>query len=123
MLCEVVRSGIGVLVNQCLGCNDLVGKIGIISDVVDGWFVGYFGNVVVVLWMGYDQFKLFGGWEFGVMLVLLIWIDYMCQVLFGKLFSERKLLLGIFFVDGDWFYDEFKGDDGVKILDVEVLLI
>ena len=120
MLREVVRSGTGAAASQHLGRNDLAGKTGTTSDAVDGWFAGYAGNVVAVSWMGYDQPKSLGGREFGATVALPIWIDYMRQALSGKPPKERKPPPGVSFVDGDWFYDEFKGDDGVKALDVEV---
>jgi penicillin-binding protein 1A len=118
LLREVVRSGTGAAA-QRLGRSDLAGKTGTTSDAVDGWFAGYAGNVVAVSWMGYDQPRSLGGREFGATLALPIWIDYMRQALSGKPVSERKPPPGISYVDGDWVYDEFKGDAGVKALDVE----
>lgn len=120
MLREVVRSGTGGQATQRLGRSDLAGKTGTTSDAVDGWFAGYSGNVVAVSWMGHDQPKSLGGREFGATLALPIWIDYMRQALSGKPISERKPPPGVSFVDGDWLYDEFKGDEGIKTLDVEV---
>lgn len=120
MLREVARSGTGAQASQRLGRNDLAGKTGTTSDAVDGWFAGYSGNVVAVSWMGYDQPKSLGGREFGATLALPIWIDYMRQALSGKPPNERKPPPGVSYVDGDWLYDEFRGDDGVKTLDVEV---
>ena len=120
MLREVVRSGTGAAASQRLGRSDLAGKTGTTSDAVDGWFAGYASNVVAVSWMGYDQPKSLGGREFGATLALPIWIDYMRQALSGQPPSERKPPPGISYVDGDWLYDEFKGDAGVKALDVEV---
>ncbi len=123
MLREVVRSGTGAQASQRLGRNDLAGKTGTTSDAVDGWFAGYSGNVVAVSWMGYDQPKSLGGREFGATLALPIWIDYMRQALSGKPSNERKPPPGVSYVDGDWLYDEFKGDAGVKTLDVEESLL
>jgi len=120
MLREVVRSGTGAAASQRLGRTDLAGKTGTTSDAVDGWFAGYAGNVVAVSWMGYDQPRSLGGREFGATLALPIWIDYMRQALSGKPPSERRPPPGVSYVDGDWVYDEFKGDAGVKTLDVEV---
>jgi penicillin-binding protein 1A len=120
MLREVVSSGTGAQASQRLGRSDLAGKTGTTSDAVDGWFAGYSGNVVAVAWMGHDQPKSLGGREFGATLALPIWIDYMRQALSGKPPAERTPPPGISFVDGDWLYDEFKGAEGVKTLDVEV---
>ncbi|HEX6733820.1 MAG TPA: penicillin-binding protein 1A [Azonexus sp.] len=120
MLREVVRSGTGALASQRLGRSDLAGKTGTTSEAVDGWFAGYAGNVVAVSWMGHDRPRSLGSREFGATLALPIWIDYMRQALAGKPSSERKPPPGVAFVEGDWLYDEFKGDAGVKTLDVEV---
>jgi penicillin-binding protein 1A len=119
MLREVVTSGTGAQASSRLKRNDLAGKTGTTSDAVDGWFAGYSGNVVAVSWMGYDQPKSLGGREFGATLALPIWIDYMRQALTGKPTSERKPPPGVSYVDDDWVYDEFRGDDGIKSLDVE----
>jgi penicillin-binding protein 1A len=120
MLRQVISSGTGAQASQRLGRTDLAGKTGTTSDAIDGWFAGYSGNVVAVSWMGYDQPKSLGGREFGATLALPIWIDYMRQALSGKPVGERKPPPGVSYVDGDWVYDEFKGDEGVKALDVEV---
>ncbi len=120
MLREVTRSGTGAQASQRLGRSDLAGKTGTTSDAFDGWFAGYSGNVVAVAWMGYDQPKSLGSHEFGATLALPIWIDYMRQALAGKPITERKPPPGVSFVDGDWVYDEFKGDEGIKTLDVEM---
>jgi penicillin-binding protein 1A len=120
MLRQVVSSGTGAAASQRLGRHDLAGKTGTTSDAVDGWFAGYAANVVAVAWMGYDQPKSLGAREFGATLALPIWTDYMRQALTGKALTERTPPPGVSYVDGDWVYDEFAGDAGVKALDVEV---
>jgi penicillin-binding protein 1A len=120
MLREVVNSGTGAAAGQRLGRSDLAGKTGTTSDAFDGWFAGYAANVVAVAWMGYDQPKSLGAREFGATLALPIWADYMRQALAGKPITERTAPPGVSYVDGDWVYDEFAGDAGVKALDVEV---
>jgi penicillin-binding protein 1A len=121
MLREVAHSGTGALAGQRLGRPDVAGKTGTTSDAFDGWFAGYASDVVAVAWMGFDQPKSLGGREFGATLALPIWIDYMRQALSGKPISERSPPAGVSFVDGDWIYDEFNSDSGVKELDVESL--
>ena len=120
MLREVASSGTGAAASQRLGRHDLAGKTGTTSDAVDGWFAGYSGNIVAVSWMGHDQPRSLGAREFGATLALPMWTDYMRQALSGKPASERHPPPGVSYVDGDWLYDEFRGDDGVKVLDVEV---
>lgn len=118
MLREVAHSGTGALAGARLGRPDVAGKTGTTSDAFDGWFAGYAGNVVAVAWMGFDQPKSLGGREFGATLALPIWIDYMRQALAGKPLSERTPPAGVSFVDGDWMYDEFNGEAGIKTLDI-----
>jgi penicillin-binding protein 1A len=120
MLREVASSGTGAAASQRLGRHDLAGKTGTTSDAVDGWFAGYSGNIVAVSWMGHDQPRSLGAREFGATLALPMWTDYMRQALSGKPPSERTPPPGVSYVDGDWYYDEFIGDAGVKALDVEM---
>ncbi|MFZ2268112.1 MAG: penicillin-binding protein 1A [Azonexus sp.] len=119
LLREVAHSGTGALAGARLGRPDVAGKTGTTSDAFDGWFAGYAGDVVAVAWMGFDQPKSLGGREFGATLALPIWIDYMRQALAGKPVSERTPPAGVSFVDGDWLYDEFNGEAGVKGLDMD----
>jgi penicillin-binding protein 1A len=122
MLREVAHSGTGALAGQRLGRPDVAGKTGTTSDAFDGWFAGYAGDVVGVAWMGFDQPKSLGSREFGATLALPIWIDYMRQALAGMPISERKAPPGVSYVNGDWVYDEFNSDAGVKELDIEKIL-
>lgn len=119
MLREVAHSGTGALAGARLGRPDIAGKTGTTSDAFDGWFAGYASDVVAVAWMGFDQPKSLGGREFGATLALPIWIDYMRQALSGKAVNEKTPPAGVSFVDGDWIYDEFNGDAGIKTLDIE----
>lgn len=119
MLREVAHSGTGALAGTRLGRPDVAGKTGTTSDAFDGWFAGYAGDVVAVAWMGFDQPKSLGGREFGATLALPIWIDYMRQALAGKPVNERTPPTGVSFVDGEWIYDEFNGEAGIKTLDIE----
>lgn len=118
MLREVVSSGTGGQAMQ-LGRSDLAGKTGTTSAAVDGWFAGYSGDVVAVAWMGYDSPRSLGGREFGSTLALPIWIDFMRQALAGTPRHDRLPPPGVAQIDGDWAYDEFSGDGGVKTLDLD----
>jgi len=119
MLRDVAHSGTGALAGARLGRPDVAGKTGTTSDAFDGWFAGYASDVVAIAWMGFDQPKSLGGREFGATLALPIWIDYMRQALAGKPVADRKPPAGVSFVDGDWQYDEFIGDTGIRTLDIE----
>jgi len=120
LLREVVRSGTAAQAAQRIGRTDLAGKTGTTSDALDGWFAGYAGNIVAVAWMGYDTPRSLGGREFGASLALPIWIDYMRQALTNKPVAERAVPNGLVQSAGEWLYEEFSGDSGVKELDLEV---
>lgn len=122
MLREVAHSGTGAQAGQRLGRADLAGKTGTTSDTVDGWFAGYASDVVAVAWMGYDKPQSLGGREFGATLALPIWIDYMRQALSGKPVSEKTPPPGVSWSGGDWQYDEFNDEAGIKTLDIEPAL-
>ena len=72
---------------------------------------------VVVVAMGV---VLFLSLVAAVMVLALVWaLRAGWARLTGKPVTERKPPPGVSFVDGDWLYDEFKGDKGVKTLDIE----
>lgn len=119
MLREVVRSGTAAQAAQRLGRADLAGKTGTTSDALDGWFAGYAGNTVAVAWMGFDTPRSLGGREFGASLALPIWIDYMRQALMNKPVTGRPVPDGLVQSDGEWLYEEFSGDNGIRELDME----
>lgn len=102
---DVILCGIGVVVCK-FGCEDLVGKIGLINDYCDVWFVGFNGDLFMVVWVGFDDFSLLGCvngvGEFGVQVVLLIWMDYMGSVFKGLLVNMLFMLLGIIMFIIDW---------------------
>ena len=119
MLHDVVRYGTGASATQKLGRHDLAGKTGTTTEAVDGWFAGYAGDVVAVAWMGYDDPKSLGGREFGATLALPIWIDYMRVALAGKPETQRPVPQGLSQVNGDWIYDEFATEGGVRTIDFD----
>lgn len=119
MLRDVVRRGTGASAGQKLGRRDLAGKTGTTTDALDGWFAGYSGDVVAVGWMGYDEPKSLGGREFGATLSLPIWIDYMRVARAGKPEAEPAAPAGVSLIDGDWMYDEYVGEAGVRELDMQ----
>lgn len=50
----MIEKSYGIGVNVCF-LWDVVGKIGIINDVKDVWFVGYIDDVVVFIYVGFDN--------------------------------------------------------------------
>lgn len=106
LLQSVVQCGMGVWINV-LKCIDFVGKIGMMNDLYDVWFVGYQYMFVVIVWIGYDNLCSFGDCEIGGGLLLLVWIDYMGVVLKGVLEFKLMVLEGVELFGGELYFIEF----------------
>ena len=120
LLHEVMVSGTAAAA-QKMGRTDLSGKTGTSDDAVDCWFAGYSGNTTAVAWMGYDEPQSLGSREFGATLALPIWMDYMGVALKGKPNFVMPQPSGVSQVDGDWVYDEFQGNAGVRAIDLDLM--
>lgn len=106
-------------IGWCVGCDlqwyDIGGKIGIINSLKDVWFLGYGLGVVILVWIGFDDYCCDFGWiivfgvikdqifgyEGGVKSVQLVWDSFMKSVLEGVLEELLILLLGIVMVNID----------------------
>ncbi len=67
---------------KILGRDDLSGKTGSTNDLVDGWFVGYNGDLVATVWLGFDHPQTTH--EYGAKSALPIWIKFMKTALADK---------------------------------------
>lgn len=81
MLEGVVQRGTGAAARS-LG-RPLAGKTGTTNDAKDGWFVGFSPDLVVAVFVGYDQPESLGDRATGASLALPIWIDFMREALDG----------------------------------------
>ncbi|HMR31845.1 MAG TPA: penicillin-binding protein 1A [Geminicoccaceae bacterium] len=59
----------------------LAGKTGTTNDSKDAWFVGFSPDLVVGVWVGFDQPRSLGGKETGGSAALPIWIEVMQEAL------------------------------------------
>jgi penicillin-binding protein 1A len=59
----------------------LAGKTGTPSDYRDAWFVGYSADLVVGVWVGFDDHRSLGPGETGGHAALPIWIEFMAKAL------------------------------------------
>lgn len=82
MLEGVVRNGTAVVVNK-LGVP-VAGKTGTTNDERDAWFVGYTPDLVVGVYIGYDNPRPMGRGNTGGGLAAPIFLDFMQQALAGK---------------------------------------
>ncbi|WP_447979126.1 penicillin-binding protein 1A [Candidatus Nitrospira bockiana] len=76
---DVVQHGTGQQAKS-LG-RPLAGKTGTTNDYTDAWFIGYTPNLVVGVWVGFDDIRSLGETESGARAALPIWIDFMRQAL------------------------------------------
>lgn len=79
MLEGVIQRGTGTKAKR-LG-RYLAGKTGTTNKSVDAWFLGYSSDLVVGVYVGFDQPKSLGRREFGSSAALPIWIDFMEEAL------------------------------------------
>ncbi|WP_281646087.1 penicillin-binding protein 1A [Parendozoicomonas sp. Alg238-R29] len=76
MMKDVIQSGTGRRA-KVLMRSDLAGKTGTTNDQRDVWFSGFNPELQTTVWMGFDQPKTLGRWEYGANAALPIWIDFM----------------------------------------------
>ncbi len=82
MLRGVVERGTAAAASQ-LG-RTLAGKTGTTNDAKDTWFMGFSPDLVVGVWMGYDQPESLGNHETGAVVALPVWMEVMRGALEGK---------------------------------------
>ncbi len=119
LLQEVTRSGTAAKAQAQLKRPDIYGKTGTTNDSMDAWFAGYQQEVVAVVWIGYDQPKKLGDRETGGGLSLPVWIEYMQFALRGVAVSEPSAPEGVVNLNGEWYYDEYAGNSGVRALSLD----
>jgi len=78
----VVQRGTGAALNK-LGLT-LAGKTGTTNDAKDAWFVGFSPDLVVAIYVGFDDPKTLGAREWGSTAALPIFGDFMSAALKGK---------------------------------------
>lgn len=74
-----------------LGPSSLAGKTGTTDDYTDAWFAGYTPDLVVGVWVGFDDPSPLGEGETGARAALPIWVEFMEAFLDGheRLVFER----------------------------------
>ena len=64
LLTGVVSRGTGAAAGKGLG-RPVAGKTGTTNDYVDNWFVGFTPDIVIAVWMGFDEPRSLGNGETG----------------------------------------------------------
>ena len=78
-----------------LGRTDIAGKTGTTNDETDAWFNGYNGELVAVVWVGFDQPAPLGRGEVGGRAALPMWMDFMRAALKDRPESPRPRPTGL----------------------------
>jgi penicillin-binding protein 1A len=99
MLESVVERGTGRAV-RALG-RAVAGKTGTSNDFQDAWFVGYTPEMLVGVWVGYDEKRSLGDKETGGRAAAPIWLEFMKTALGDRPVSDFSLPEGVVFVHID----------------------
>ena len=116
LLREVTHTGTAMRVQEALRRPDLQGKTGTTNDAMDAWFAGYQATVAAVAWMGYDSPRKLSDRASGGALALPIWVDYMQTALEQVPVAAPAVPDGVVSIDGEWYFDEFTPDTGIRSL-------
>ncbi len=74
----------------------LAGKTGTTNDNYDAWFIGFSSNLVIGVYVGYDNPKTLGKFETGSKVALPIFRDFVEKALFKEDFEEFQIPENIF---------------------------
>ena len=69
----------------------LAGKTGTTNDNYDAWFIGFSSNLVIGVYIGYDNPKTLGKFETGSKAALPIFKDFVENALYKEDFKEFKI--------------------------------
>ena len=74
----------------------LAGKTGTTNDNYDAWFIGFSSNLIIGVYIGYDNPKSLGKFETGSKAALPIFKDFIEKALYKEDFNEFKIPKNIY---------------------------
>ncbi|MDA9624886.1 PBP1A family penicillin-binding protein [Candidatus Pelagibacter bacterium] len=74
----------------------IAGKTGTTNNNYDAWFIGFTSNLVIGVYVGFDQPATLGKYETGSKVALPIFKDFVANSLFKEDFKEFKIPKGIY---------------------------
>ena len=74
----------------------LAGKTGTTNDNYDAWFIGFSSNLIIGVYIGYDNPKTLGRFETGSKAALPIFKDFIEKALYKEDFKEFQIPKNIF---------------------------
>jgi penicillin-binding protein 1A len=77
MLADVIDRGTGSAVRRAGVGFPVGGKTGTTNDFKDAWFVGFSSNLVVGVWVGFDQPRTIGREAYGSRYAAPVWAEFM----------------------------------------------
>jgi penicillin-binding protein 1A len=83
MMGDVIRRGTGTRA-RALNRDDVAGKTGTTNDHHDAWFAGFNGDLVAIVWVGFDQDRSLGDAEEGGRVAVPPWVYFMHEALAGS---------------------------------------
>ena len=69
----------------------LAGKTGTTNDNYDAWFIGFSSNLVIGVYIGYDNPKTLGKYETGSKAALPVFKDFVENVLYKEDFNDFEI--------------------------------
>lgn len=79
----------------------VAGKTGTTNEQGDAWFIGFSRDLVVGVWVGFDERKVLGRGETGGRAALPIWIDFMAAAHEGRPARDFPVPAGVSFAQID----------------------
>ena len=80
----------------------VAGKTGTTNNNYDAWFVGFTSNLVIGVYIGFDNPKTLGKFETGSKAALPIFKDFIKNALYKEDFKEFKIPEGIYLTSLDY---------------------
>ncbi len=100
MLQGVVKRGTGKKLNKLK--VPLAGKTGTTNDNFDAWFIGFTSNLVIGVYIGYDEPKSLGKYETGSKVALPVFKKFIETALYKEDIEHFKIPKGIYFYPVDY---------------------
>jgi len=94
----------------------LAGKTGTTNDNYDAWFIGFSSNLVIGVYVGYDNPKTLGKFETGSKVALPIFRDFVEKALFKEDFEEFQIPENIFLTSLNYDTGLKSADDGKNVI-------
>ena len=94
----------------------LAGKTGTTNNNYDAWFVGFSSNLVIGVYIGFDQPKSLGRYETGAKAALPVFKNFVKKALYKEDFKEFSIPNTIYFAPINYNSGEFEDFENSKAI-------